>query len=81
MGIFDFGRKKEPFYNQRAAENQTANTAASRAPVAAHAPEKQANVNRQIAYGIDYLDERMNELTQAETGIAEYVQKMQELVR
>jgi len=78
MGIFDFGRKKEPFYNQRAAENQTANTAASRAPVAAHAPEKQTDVNRQIAYGIDYLDERMNELTQAETGIAEYVRKMQE---
>ena len=81
MGIFDFGRKKEPFYNQRAAEKQAMNTAVPRPTPSAPVPETQANVNRQIAYGIDYLDERMNELTQAETGIAEYVQKMQELVR
>ena len=78
MGIFDFGRKKEPFYNQRAAKKQAANTVAPKPPVHAAVPEKQANMDRQIAYGIDYLDERMNELTQAETGIAEYVQKMQE---
>ncbi|WP_026760986.1 methyl-accepting chemotaxis protein [Selenomonas ruminantium] len=78
MGIFDFGRKKEPFYNQRAAEKQAMNTAVPRPTPSAPVPETQANVNRQIAYGIDYLDERMNELTQAETGIAEYVQKMQE---
>jgi methyl-accepting chemotaxis protein len=78
MGIFDFGRKKEPFYNQRAAEKQAVNTAAPKPPVHAAVPEKQANMDRQIAYGIDYLDERMNELTQAEAGIAEYVHKMQE---
>ena len=78
MGIFDFGRKKEPFYNQRAAEKQAVNTAAPKPPVHAAVPEKQANMDRQIAYGIDYLDERMNELTQAEAGIAEYLRKMQE---
>ena len=51
---------------------------ASAKPIKAAVPEKQPQAERQIAYGIDYLDERMNELTQAETGIAEYVQKMQE---
>jgi len=80
MGFFDFGRKKEPFYNQRSAEKktQTMDHTSSRPPTAASMPNMTTSVNKQIAYGIDYLDERMNELTQAEAGIAEYVRKMQE---
>lgn len=84
MGIFDFGRKKEPLYNQRAAEKkqQGQDAAPSVRPesrmTSATMPARQDGADKQIAYGIDYLDERMNELTQAEAGIAEYVRKMQE---
>lgn len=83
MGIFDFGKKKEPFYNQRAAERkqQAADSGQPVRPAAkmtAAMPARQEPADKQIAYGIDYLDERMNELTQAETGITEYLRQMQE---
>ena len=81
MGIFDFGKKKEPLYNQRAMDKKPQAAAAAQ-PVRSGAvsamPTGQAQADKQIAYGIDYLDERMNELTQAEAGIAEYIRKMQE---
>lgn len=82
MGIFDFGRKKEPLYNQRAVDKKAQGTEHAQ-PVrsqtgAVARPAQQQGVDKQIAYGIEYLDERMNELTQAEAGIAEYVRKMQE---
>lgn len=81
MGFFNFGKSKEPLYNQRATEKkqqvETQGMPAAVRPAAA-APARPAQVDAQIAYGIDYLDERMKELTQAETGIAEYVHKMNE---
>ncbi|SHK77768.1 methyl-accepting chemotaxis protein [Selenomonas ruminantium] len=84
MGIFDFGRKKEPLYNQRAEEKKqqgmkTAQPMQPKTGMAAVGGQTQKEQGaQQIAYGIDYLDERMNELTRAEAGIAEYVRKMQE---
>ena len=83
MGFFNFGKSKEPLYNQRAAEENKQQAAVPRtvktmARPAAAAPARPERVDEQIAYGIDYLDERMNELTQAEAGIAEYVHKMNE---
>ncbi|MDD6134807.1 MAG: hypothetical protein PUB49_08990 [Selenomonadaceae bacterium] len=83
MGFFNFGKSKEPLYNQRAAEKKQQQVAVPKAVkavarTAAAAPARPERVDEQIAYGIDYLDERMNELTQAEAGIAEYVHKMNE---
>ena len=83
MGFFNFGKSKEPLYNQRATEENKQQAAVPRtvktmARPAAAAPARPERVDEQIAYGIDYLDERMNELTQAEAGIAEYVHKMNE---
>ena len=77
MGIFDFGKKKEPLYNQRTLDKKP-QAAAAVQPVQERASDmSQMQTDKQIAYGIDYLDERMNELTQAEAGIAEYISKMQ----
>ncbi|MCR5438152.1 MAG: methyl-accepting chemotaxis protein [Selenomonas sp.] len=83
MGFFNFGKSKEPLYNQRAVEKKpqpvtAPKVAATVARNAGPAAAGNARVDEQIAYGIDYLDERMNELTQAEAGIAEYVRKMNE---
>jgi len=70
MGFFNFGKSKEPLYNQRAIEKKQQQVAAPKTAkaavtTAAAAPARPAQVDAQIAYGIDYLDERMNELTQA----------------
>ncbi|BAL83667.1 putative signaling protein [Selenomonas ruminantium subsp. lactilytica TAM6421] len=92
MGFFNFGKSKEPLYNQRAKEKAAANQAAEQASFN-HKPAVQAqhksapyhdtvknneNNDKQLIYGINYLDERMGELTEAEAGIAEYIHKMGE---
>lgn len=85
MGLFNFGKNKEPLYNQRAQEKAAASQSG---PSAGHLANVQqrvvpqqavtSNYEQQIAYGVDYLDSRMGELTEAEAGIAEYIRKMGE---
>lgn len=83
MGFFKFGKSKEPLYNQR--EKNVENDGAlkkevfqSPAAVTSSPAAARSSYEKQIAYGIDYLDERMGELTDAETGIAEYISRMGE---
>ncbi|SFT33717.1 methyl-accepting chemotaxis protein [Selenomonas sp. GACV-9] len=84
MGFFNFGKPKEPLYNQRAKEKALAReTAKPAVPARAAKPvsasqQAAASNEKQLAYGIEYLDTRMKELTEAEAGIAEYVRKMSE---
>ncbi|MBQ1867216.1 hypothetical protein, partial [Selenomonas sp.] len=85
MGFFNFGKPKEPLYNQQAKEKALAKETAkpvaqARVPqpaASSHKPAAASN-DKQLAYGIEYLDTRMNELTEAEAGIAEYIRKMSE---
>lgn len=74
MGLFNF--------NQRAQEKAAASQAESAGRNVQHRVEPRRAVHNdmdeQIVYGVDYLDTRMGELTEAEAGIAEYIRKMSE---
>ncbi len=90
MGWFNFGKSKEPIYNQRsqqkkeqqllqkpAAQSVQTMVKASAAP----AVPAGKNTDEQLLYGVNYLVERMDALNHEEVGISEYVEEMTKTYR
>ena len=82
MGLFNFGKSREPLYNQRKAEAQPA-APVKRVPSFIHqgTPSSTANTDEQLLYGVNYLVERMAALNKEEVGISEYVEAMTQTYR
>lgn len=85
MGLFNFGKSKEPIYNQKSIDKKALEGTASNPGNSSFTGKVQKsggeNTDEQLLYGVNYLVMRMEALNKEEVGISEYIEQMTQAYR